>query len=293
MATAPRTLRLIGFGRSSIVTLARARGLLAERGLDVETTLTPNSTEQMRGVGEGRWDIASTAFDNVLAWSGREGAEFVAVAHAGGEVPLLLYVRPEIDGWEALRGRKLAVDAVDTAFGLVLRRILLDHGLDLDRGDYELVPEGATGSRLESMQRGDTVAAILGPPWAQRGEDEGFVRFASHRDVLPDYPRGVYAVTRPWAAGNTSALVGFLGALGAAGRWAADAPQEAAALLAGEEGTNAEEAAASLVRESLGLGLDLARLEVALDLRLRLGLAPPLGGELARYVDGSFHEAAS
>ena len=66
MASAPRTLRLIGFGRSSLVALARGRGLLAERGLDVETTLTPSSTEQMRGVGEGKWDIASTAFDNVL-----------------------------------------------------------------------------------------------------------------------------------------------------------------------------------------------------------------------------------
>ena len=293
MATTPRSLRLISFGRSSIVALSRARGLFAERGLDVEATITPSSTEQMRGVGEGRWDIASTAFDNVLAWSGREGAEFVAVAHAVGEVELTLYVLPEIDGWEALRGRKLAVDAVDTAFGLVLRRILLDHDLDLDRGDYELVPEGATGSRLESMQRGDTVAAILGPPWAQRGEEDGFVRFASHRDVVPDYPRGVFAVTRTWAAENTSALVGFLEALGAARRWAGEAPEEAAALLAAEEGTSAEAAAASLGRESLGLGLDLARLAVALDLRLRLGLAPSLGGELARYFDGSFHEAAA
>ena len=284
MATALRTLRLISFGRSSIVTLARARGLLAERGLDVETTLTPNSTEQMRGVGDGTWDMASTAFDNVLAWSGREGAEFVAVAEAGGEVQLRLYVRPEISDWEALRGRKLAV---------VLRRILLDHGLDLDNGDYELVPEGATGSRFESMHRGDTVAAILNPPWTQRGEDEGFVRLASHRDVLPDYPGGIFAVTRSWAAENAGALRGFLGALDAAGRWAGDAPDEAAALLAAEDGTSAEAAAASLGPQPSGLGLDLARLQVALDLRLRLGLAPPLGGELARYVDRSFYESAA
>ncbi len=291
MASAPRTLRLISFGRLSTVTLGRARGLFAERGLDVENTATPSSTEQMRGVGEGRWDIASTAFDNVLAWSGRESAEFVAVAHAGGEVQLPLYVRSEIGGWEALRGRKLAVDAVDTAFGLVLRLILLDHGLDLDRGDYELVPEGATGSRFESMQRGDTVGAILNPPWTKRGEDEGFVRFASQADVLPDYPRGVFAVTRSWAAENAGALRAFLGALGAAVRWAGDRPEEAAALLAAEDGTSAEAAAASLGPQPLGL--DLARLRVALDLRLRLGLAPPLGGELARYVDGSFYGAGA
>ena len=87
--------------------------------------------------------------------------------------------------------------------------------------------------------------------------------------------------------------MGFLGALDAAKRWAGDAPEEAAVLLATEDGTSAEAAGASLRRESLGLGLDLARLAVALDLRLQLGLAPPLGGELARYVDGSFHEAVA
>ena len=288
-----RTLRLISFGRSSIVTLARARGLLAERGLDVETTATPNSTEQMRGVGEGRWDVSSTAFDNVLAWSGREGAEFVAVAQSAGTIELLLYVRPEIGSWEALRGRRLAVDAVDTAFALVLRRILLEHGLDLDRGDYELVPEGATGSRLESMQRGDTFAAILNPPWSERGEEAGFVRFASHRDVVPDYPGGVFAVTRSWAAENRDALEGFVGSLTAAVRWAHQAPEEAAALLAQEEGTAVDAAAGTLRRQSEDLGLDLAGLQVALDLRLRLGLAPRLGGGLARYVDRSFYEAAT
>lgn len=37
-----------------------------------------------------------------------------------------------------LKGKKLAVDAVDTAFALTLRRILLARGLDLKRGDYKL-----------------------------------------------------------------------------------------------------------------------------------------------------------
>ena len=97
----------------------------------------------------------------------------------------------------------------------------------------------------------------------------------------------------PWRRGDAPGIVGFVGALGAAGRWAGAAPEEAAGLLATEEGTSDEAAAASLFRESLGLGLDLARLGVALELRLALGLAPPLGAELARYVDGSFHEEAA
>src|SRR4249920_309522 len=90
----------------------------------------------MRGLSEGAWQIVSTAFDNVLGWSGREGAEIVAIAQVSQGIALPVYVRPEIKSWTDLRGKKLAVDAVDTAYALVLRRIILEHGLDFDRGDY-------------------------------------------------------------------------------------------------------------------------------------------------------------
>ena len=86
------------------------------------------------------WQIVSTAFDNVLGWSGRDGAEIIAVAQVAQGITLPVYVRPEIKTWEDLRGKPLAVDAVDTAYALVLRRVLLAHGLDMERGDYTLVP---------------------------------------------------------------------------------------------------------------------------------------------------------
>src|SRR5207248_5265669 len=139
---------------------------------------------QMRGLGQGTWDIASTAFDNVLAWSGREGVPIVAVLQRHGEVNLPLYVRPEIHDWADLRGRPLAAYAVDTAYALVLRRILLAHGLDMDRGDYELVAAGNTPARFESMRRGETFAAILNAELGGAAREAGFVRIADHMEVL-------------------------------------------------------------------------------------------------------------
>jgi ABC-type nitrate/sulfonate/bicarbonate transport system substrate-binding protein len=56
------------------------------------------------------YDIASTAFDNVLAWSGREGAEIVAVAQISDRTVLPVFVRPEIKSWSDLKGKKLAAD---------------------------------------------------------------------------------------------------------------------------------------------------------------------------------------
>ena len=57
------------FNVDAALNVACGRGLFAEEGIDVELLVTPNSTDQMRGLGKGSWQIVSTAFDNVLGWS--------------------------------------------------------------------------------------------------------------------------------------------------------------------------------------------------------------------------------
>src|SRR3970040_519955 len=99
------------FNADAALIVGRARGLFAADGLDIEVMVTPNSTDQMRGLGKGSWQIVSTAFDNVLGWSGREGAEIVAIAQVAQGVVLPVYVRPEIKTWEDLRGKTPAGDA--------------------------------------------------------------------------------------------------------------------------------------------------------------------------------------
>jgi ABC-type nitrate/sulfonate/bicarbonate transport system substrate-binding protein len=198
------------FNTDAALVLARGRGSFAADGLEVEVMVTPNSTDQMRGLSRGAWQIVSTAFDNVLGWSGREGAEIIAFAQVAQGITLPVYARPEIKNWDELRGKPLAVDAVDTAYALVLRRVLREHGLEMDRGDYRLVPLGSTGLRLDSMSRGETFAGILNPPWDAKAQAAGMIRLADHREVLPNYPGGVFAVARRWAGDHHEMLVKFL-----------------------------------------------------------------------------------
>jgi ABC-type nitrate/sulfonate/bicarbonate transport system substrate-binding protein len=283
------------FNEDAALIVARVNGQFAANNLEVEVMVTPNSTDQMRGLGKGAWQIVSTAFDNVLGWSGREGTEIVAVAQVSQGITLPVYVRPEIERWSDLRGKRLAVDAVDTAYALVLRRIILEHGLDLDRGDYELVPLGTTGSRLESMTRGDTFAGILNPPWDKRAEAEGHKRFADHREVLPDYPGGVFAVGRKWGSENRRMLVNFLRAWNDALRWCHEDSNRGSALqiIAAEEKLDEAGAARKLAQSPKDGRLNLPGLQAVLDLRVRFGLTPPMGKELNSYVDESFYREAS
>ena len=275
--------------------VARAKGIFATAGLEVDVMVTPNSTDQMRGLSLGSWQIVSTAFDNVLGWSGREGAEIVAIAQVAQGITLPVYVRPEIKSWEDLRGKPLAVDAVDTAYALVLRRILLAHGLEIERGDYTLLPKGATGHRLESMNQGESFAGVLNPPWDAKADAAGMKRFADQREILPNYPGGVFAVNRKWANDNRAILTKYLAAWDQGLRWAQDVKNrdEAIKLIAEAEKIDEKNAANRLRQLPSNGRLDLAGLQTVLDLRVQFGLIPPMGNELPKYYDESFYNQTS
>ncbi len=282
------------FNLDAALIVARARGLFAAANLDVDIMTTPNSTDQMRGLSTGSWPIVSTAFDNVLGWSGREGAEIIAITQVARGITLPIYVRPEIKSWEELRGKPLAVDAVDTAYALVLRRVLLAHGLKMESGDYSLIAKGATGHRLESMTKGETFAGVLNPPWDAKATTAGMIRFADHREVLPDYPGGVYAVSRPWAAASRGLLRRFLRAWNQALRWAHEETNrgEVLKILALEEKTDEKAAARKLAQLPPNGQLNLPGLQCVLDLRVMFGLTPLVGKDLLKYYDESFYREA-
>jgi ABC-type nitrate/sulfonate/bicarbonate transport system substrate-binding protein len=275
--------------------VARAKGFFAATGLEIDVIVTPNSTDQMRGLSLGSWQIVSTAFDNVLGWSGREGTDIVAVAQVAQGITLPVYVRPEIKTWQDLRGKPLAVDAVDTAYALVLRRILLSHGLDMDRGDYTLVPKGATGHRLDSMIQAETFAGVLNPPWDAKANAAGMIRFADHHEVLPAYPGGVFAVNRIWAGENKDLLIRYLRAWNEGLRWARDEKnrQEAIKLVSEAEKLDEKGALHRLGQLPVSGRLNLAGLQTVLDLRVQFGLTPPLGKNITAYYDEKFYREAS
>src|SRR5436309_9179367 len=69
----PRALRLIYFYPYAAFDAAQELGYFAQENLAVTAEITPSSTVQMQGLVSGRWDIAITAFDNLLTSRTREG----------------------------------------------------------------------------------------------------------------------------------------------------------------------------------------------------------------------------
>jgi ABC-type nitrate/sulfonate/bicarbonate transport system substrate-binding protein len=285
-------IQLNVFREDPATVVGRVKNFFANEGLEVKVTRTANSTDQMRGLSNGTYHIASTAFDNVLGWSGREGAELIAVGQIIDKTAFQVFARPEIKQWNDLRGKKLALDAVDTAFALVLRKVLLSKGLDLTRGDYELVAVGNTPLRLESMKRGETVAAILTPPVDAQAAAAGMIRLGDSSEVLPDFPGTIFAVNRAWAQNQRQSLVGFLRARLASLQWIRANRDEAVNLAATELKVNPKTATELVGEISTSGALNVKGLEQALNLRNEFGLTLPMGSSVSRYYDSQYYQAA-
>ena len=120
----------------------------------------------------------------------------------------------------------------------------------MTKGDYELIALGATGARLESMIKGETYAGVLNPLFDAKAIAAGMRRIGDSREVLPDYPNTIFAVSREWGRKNRDVLVSYLRAWVAGMRWVKDpANREEAVKLVGSELKLSPKAAAESVEE--------------------------------------------
>jgi ABC-type nitrate/sulfonate/bicarbonate transport system substrate-binding protein len=94
--------------------VAQEKGYFAKGGIEVRLTPTPSSVFQLTGLIEGKFDIAATAIDNVIAYMGSQGEASVSVkpdlfVFMGGDNGLLsLAVLPEIKSYAELKGKTLS-----------------------------------------------------------------------------------------------------------------------------------------------------------------------------------------
>jgi ABC-type nitrate/sulfonate/bicarbonate transport system substrate-binding protein len=204
---------------------AQAKGLYAKRGLNVEIKFTPNSDELRNGLAEGRYQIAHSAVDNAFALKDKTNVD-IAVVSCGDNSFNHLIVQPEITSLADIKGKTVAVDAVNTAYAFQLYEILRQKGLN--KNDYEVKPVGGTGSRLEAMTRDKTlVAAMLNPPFSIRAEKAGPKDMGTAAAALGAYQGTSAFVLRK---ANADTLVKYLEAYVEGLRWSFDSKNKSEAV---------------------------------------------------------------
>jgi ABC-type nitrate/sulfonate/bicarbonate transport system substrate-binding protein len=277
-------------------------GYFADHGVEINMTTTPSSAYQAENLINGTFQMAGTAFDNVVAYQEGQGAftpdsppDLFAFMGAT-QVQLAFITAPDVKTFADVKGKQLALDALSTGFAFILYEMLDRAGLKSD--DYEMVAVGATPNRWDSVREGETAGTLVLEPFTSIARSQGFNVLGTSTDLFDEYQGGIFAASRAWAADNADAVKGYIAGYLAGLDWVMDgANREAAAAILMEKMPAIKPGVVDKVMGNLldpksGLTPKAAVLadgvKTVLDLRSRYASPTPLT-DPDRYFDLSYY----
>jgi ABC-type nitrate/sulfonate/bicarbonate transport system substrate-binding protein len=221
----PKPVNLIVFpgGFNWPIWVAQEKGLFARHGIEPKITPTPGSAFQLTGLIEGKFDIAMTAIDNLIAYREGQGEAKILgpdlVAFMGGDNGFLRLVAvPEVKSFADLKGKTVSVDALTTGYAFVLFELLERGGLQRDR-DYQVERAGGVMQRFSALMEKKHAATLLLSPFEVQAEARGYTRLADASTMLGAYQGLVGGARKSWADANRDAVVGYIRAFSDAVDW--------------------------------------------------------------------------
>src|SRR5262245_50179613 len=286
--------------------VAEEKGFFARNGVAVKVTPTPGSAFQLTNLIDGKFDVAITAIDNVIAYSEGQGAAPTKetpdlVVFMGGDNGFLrLIAVPEVKAYADLKGKQISVDALTTGYAFVLQELLAKGGLKPD--DCELVAAGGVLQRFQALMEKKHTATLLISPFEVNAEAKGFTRLANADDVLGAYQGLVGVTRRAWAKEREKDLVGYIRAYLAALDWLYEPSNraEAVAILRKNLPTMTDELAQRsydiLIHPARGFArraeLDVPGIKTVLTLRSKYATPPKPLTDPSKYLDLQYYTKA-
>jgi len=178
-AQAPARLEVIVFagGFNWPIWAAEERGYFRNEGVEVHVTPTPGSVFQLVNLIDGKFDIAMTAIDNLIAYREGEGEDpkvgpdLVAVMGADQGFLKLVSV-PEVTSIAQLRGKTVSVDARSPGYAFVLFELLDRAGLR--EPDYKVERAGGVLQRFQALMEKKHDATLLLSPFEVQADGPYF-----------------------------------------------------------------------------------------------------------------------
>jgi len=302
-----QTIEAVIFAGASAtpIYVAQAKGFFAREGIEVKVTPTPNSGFQMSGLINGKFQVASTALDNLIAYQEGQGtakterpADLITIM-GGASTELALMALPSIKDVAELRGKEFALDSLSTGYAFVLRKMLEKNGLM--PSDYKFVAVGGTRERLEALRAGTMAAGLISEPFTTQAKKEGLSFLGEAVSSVGRYQATVQIANRWWAKENEKAMVGYIRAMISAVDWIYEPAnkQETIKILA--EAVKISEAAAtpSVIGLTEGQGrlspkgaLDVEGVKTVLQLREQYGEPQKKMGAPEKYYDLTYYNKA-
>jgi ABC-type nitrate/sulfonate/bicarbonate transport system substrate-binding protein len=180
----------------------------------------------MTGLAEGKFDIAITAFDNIVAYVEGQGeapigAQSEFFAFMGSDSGFLsLVVAPDVKTFADLKGKTLSVDARTTGYAFVLFDVLRRNGLAED--DYKIEKVGGMAQRWDALRDRKQAGTLLSAPFNILASEQHFNQLAQATKVIGPYQGNVAATRRSWARENRTKVIAFIRSYAQAIDWLYD-----------------------------------------------------------------------
>jgi ABC-type nitrate/sulfonate/bicarbonate transport system substrate-binding protein len=281
-------------------------GFFRRHGVGVRVTGTPNSATQMSELSQGKFDIAMTAVDNIVAYVEGQGEAPIGAqpdffAFMGSDSGFLSLVSSaRIEKVEDFAGKTLSVDALITGYAFVLYDILRRHGLE--RNAYSLRRVGGMVQRLNSLIEGNEDGTLLSAPYNLLAQARGLWPLLKATSVLGRYQGNVGAARRSWAKDNSASVVAFIRGYKESIAWLYDVSNRAQAIsiLLKNVPSMSKELAEASYAELLAprdgffqdCNIDLAGLNCVLELRSRYAESKTQLRDALNYCDLSYYQRA-
>jgi ABC-type nitrate/sulfonate/bicarbonate transport system substrate-binding protein len=155
--------------------LAEQAGIWERHGFRVNTSPELGRERAVEALRNGHVDLISGNHHNLYARRAKNREDFVHLAQLGNRwTENHLIVTDAIKSVQDLRGKQIAVDSKDSHAGLNVWLFMHQEGLDLDKGDYNLVETHAkTDKRCKGVLAGEFDAAFVDLPHNLRALREG------------------------------------------------------------------------------------------------------------------------
>ncbi|MDB5641419.1 MAG: transporter substrate-binding protein [Hyphomicrobiales bacterium] len=283
--------------------IGQEKGLFKKYGVETTLDITPNSVEMAKNLHGGRYDMALTAIDNIIAYDEGQGeaglpdnAGFVALFGVDDGM-LNVMAKPGIATIKDLKGKTFSVDAMTTGFAFVQRELLKKNGMS--EADVNWVKVGGGAQRLEALMKGEQDATLLNTPLDLAAEAKGFRRLMRAKDELGGAYQGIVgAVKRENAPAKRAEIVGFIRGFRDSVGWLVDPANKDEALaiflarMKGMERPAAEKAYTALTDAKGGIYRDLKisaeGLKTVMTLRSTYAEPKKPLSDPSRYVDDSY-----
>ena len=293
-----------GFNWPSFV--ARDKGFFERNGIHVALQFTPNSVAQMTGLAEGKFDIAITAADNIVAYAEGQGEAPIGprpefFAFMGSDSGFLnLVAAPDVKSFGDLKGKTLSVDARTTGYAFVLLEMLARNGLH--EGDYSIEKVGGTAQRRNALREGKQSGTLLSAPFNLVAQEQHFNELAKATQVIGPYQGNVGATRRSWAMQHRALVIAFIRAYVQAIDWLYDKTNRAEAIRILEKNVSeitpalAEQSYLEILDPEAGFSrtgrVNFDGLRTVLALRSRYAEPPKKLTDPLKYYDPSYYDSA-